>query len=488
MPKLRPWPRSLLGQMLLALATGLLVAQSISAVLLYQASESRREQTLLNAAAFRLLGNPQADRNPNGRRGENAAENTMRRSDGGRRAEHRGRRAGMAGELIQGLPLNLRLEQTEVSPLLAGEVRKPGREAALREILESQGIAAEDVIVVTRSFAADPITHNRERLRQRVAQTLGPDTQLMVAAAKLPQRDGWSVARVAEPPRQRGSVRMIVGQTLLIFLFLFTLQFLLLRRITRPLQILTGRTERFARTQDPSAPLRAEGPQDIRRLITAHNAMEARIGALLDEKDVMLGAIGHDLKTPLAALRVRIESVEDDHERGRMAASIEDITRSLDDILSLARVGRVGERPERAELSSLTASVVEEFEDMDQPVTLTESSRMVHPVHVTWLRRALRNLISNAVRYGKSAEVSLTQSGTDIILRVEDNGPGIPADRIEAMLEPFTRGEASRNRDTGGAGLGLTLARAIAEQHGGELVLANRPEGGLRAEIRLPLG
>ena len=189
---------------------------------------------------------------------------------------------------------------------------------------------------------------------------------------------------------------------------------------------------------------------------------------------------------------MRIESVEDDHERARMAASIEDITRSLDDILSLARVGRASEPPERAELSSLTASVVEEFEDMDQPVTLPVSdgptSRIVHPVHVTWLRRALRNLISNAVRYGGSAEVSLTRSGQDIILRVEDNGPGIPADRIEAMMEPFTRGEASRNRDTGGAGLGLTLARAIAEQHGGRLELSNRPEGGLRAEIILPAG
>lgn len=486
MPKPRLWPRSLLGQMLLALAMGLLVAQSISAILLYQASENRREQTLLNAAAFRLLGNPEASRNSNGRRGENAGENRMRRSDDGRRAERRGHKPRLAGELIQGLPLNLRLQQTDASPLLPGEIRNPDREAALREILESQGIAAEDVIVVTRSFGTDPMTHNRERLRQRVAQTLGPDTQLMVAAAKLPQRGGWSVARVAEPPRQRGALRTIVIQTLLIFLFLFALQFLLLRRITKPLHILTGRTERFAKTQSPSTPLRAEGPQDIRRLIAAHNTMEARIGALLDEKDVMLGAIGHDLKTPLAALRVRIESVEDDHERGRMAASIEDITRSLDDILSLARVGRVGEPPERAELSSLTASVVEEFEDMDQPVTLAETSRMVHPVHVTWLRRALRNLISNAVRYGGSADVSLTRSGRDIILRVDDNGPGIPAERIEAMLEPFTRGEVSRNRDTGGAGLGLTLARAIAEQHGGRLELSNRPEGGLKAEIILP--
>ncbi|MGN6497516.1 MAG: sensor histidine kinase, partial [Tsuneonella sp.] len=195
-----------------------------------------------------------------------------------------------------------------------------------------------------------------------------------------------------------------------------------------------------------------------------------------------------DLKTPLAALRVRIESVEDDAERAKMADTIEDIVRSLDDILSLARVGRASEPPERTELSALTASVVEEFEDMGEPVTLGDTQRLVAPVHVTWLKRGLRNLISNAVRYGGGAEVTLQRAGSEAVLCVTDRGPGIPADRIEAMLETFTRGEASRNRDTGGAGLGLTLARAIAEQHGGRLVLANRREGGLAAELRLPLG
>ena len=480
----RLWPRSLLGQMLLALALGLLIAQSISAVLLYQAAENRREQALVNAAAFRLLGNPPPDRERSERR--RGREDTAR--NGPRRADRRAWARANADGMTQGLPIPLRLQMTETSPILPGEARDTSREQALREILGNQGIVTGELIVVSRPLSEDPVTHGRERLRERMTRTMGPGARVMVAAVQMPERAGWTVARVVEPPPQRGALRTIIGQTLLIFLFLFALQFLLLRRITRPLQLLTGRTERFARTQDPSEPLTPEGPDDIRRLISAHNSMEAKVGALLDEKDVMLGAIGHDLKTPLAALRVRIESVEDDHERGRMAASIEDITRSLDDILSLARVGRASEPPERAELSSLVASVVEEFEDMGEPVTLAETSRIVHPVHVTWLRRALRNLISNAVRYGKSAEVSLTRSGTDIILRVQDNGPGIPADRIEAMLEPFTRGEASRNRDTGGAGLGLTLARAIAEQHGGELVLANRPEGGLMAEIRLPLG
>lgn len=477
-PKLRLWPRSLLGQMLLALALALLIAQSISAILLYQASENRREQALLNAAAFRLLGTPAQERT--------RAERRQQRRSGDGRAQRRSRYSSLVRDGSRGLPYTLRVTFANAPPVLQGEVRDTDRETALRKILSDQGITANGVIVLTRSLSSDPMTRERDGLRQRIEQGFGRNTRLLVAAAEMPQRSGWTVARVAEPPRQAGPIRTIIVQTLLIFLFLFALQFLLLRRITRPLHVLTGRTERFAQTQAPSSPQPPEGPEDIRRLITAHNAMEARIGALMDEKDVMLGAIGHDLKTPLAALRVRIESVEDENERGRMAASIEDITRSLDDILSLARVGRATEPPERAELSALTASVVEEFEDMEQPVTLGASSRIVHPIHVTWLRRALRNLISNAVRYGGAAEVSLLQSGDHVILRVEDNGPGIPDDRIETMLEPFTRGEVSRNRDTGGAGLGLTLARAIAEQHGGRLELSNRSEGGLRADIALP--
>src|SRR5690606_36095480 len=179
--------------------------------------------------------------------------------------------------------------------------------------------------------------------------------------------------------------------------------------------------------------LEPSGPEDTRRLIIAHNAMEARIVALIDEKDVMLGAIGHDLKTPLAALRVRIESVEDDTERARMARSIEDITRTLDDILSLARVGRPTDPLEQTDLAALTSGVVDEFEDMGEPVVLAEGPRIAAPVRATWLRRALRNLIANGVRYGQRAEVSLLREGDTAVIRIDDFGPGIPEGEIDRM-------------------------------------------------------
>lgn len=123
---------------------------------------------------------------------------------------------------------------------------------------------------------------------------------------------------------------------------------------------------------------------------------------------------------------------------------------------------------------------------MGEPVTLADGPKVSAEVHVTWLKRALRNLISNAVRYGGSAVVSVLEGPGRVILRVDDDGPGIPDNLIGSIAEPFVRGESSRSRATGGAGLGLTLARAVAEERGGALVLANRPEGGLRAELRLP--
>ncbi len=170
-----------------------------------------------------------------------------------------------------------------------------------------------------------------------------------------------------------------------------------------------------------------------------------------------------------------------------MATTVEEITRTLDDILSLARVGRPSDPLQKTELSALIASIVEEYEDLGENAELGPTERTVLLIRETWLRRAVRNLINNALRYGGNASVSLHREGKDAVIRITDNGAGIPADQIEQLFVPFARGEPSRNRATGGAGLGLTLARAIAEQHGGRLTLRNRLEGGLAAELRLPL-
>lgn len=463
-------PRSLMGQMLLAVAVALLLVQGVSAVLIYRAQRERFEGDLLNALAFRLFLETRNNRDAPRLHRPERPEGPLRR--------------------------RMRIEYSSQSPLKPGEHRDSQAEGGLREILSRQGIDDAQVVVIHRAMDDDPIARNWRGRRLGGVAAPGRrddsdpedvDRHVLVAGVRPSPDASWMVARLPAPRPEAQLARPLIIQTLIIYLVLVGAVALILRRITRPLAALTRRIEHFAATQDAEGQVQPSGPEDVHRLIVAHNAMEARIAALLDEKDVMLGAIGHDLKTPLAALRVRIESVENDTERARMAMTIEDIVRTLDDILSLARVGRATEPPERTELGALAASVVEEFEDMGEAVELADGPRVVAPVHVTWAKRALRNLVSNAVRYGGGATVEVERMGEDAVLRVTDGGPGIAPERLSTITEPFVRGEVSRNRETGGAGLGLTLARAIAEAHGGRLVLANRPEGGLVAELRLPV-
>jgi len=466
----RLWPSSLLGQVLASVALALLVAQIVSGALLYRAGEDRREAAVLAAAGFRLINGAQMSSRSQGMRGE--GRNIRRNGSGNGR----------------GLPRSLRYSQSPDAPMIIARARPSGeREQSLRDFLLNEGIDPVAVRVVSTRAGEDPDIANFMRARPRLARrTDWRDRRILVAAIQRTADGPWETARVVERERQRAATGVIVFQTLVIFAFLMAILFLVLRRITRPLARLTQRVDDFSRNPETAIRLIESGPADTRKLIAAHNAMEARVAALLDEKDVMLGAIGHDLKTPLAALRVRIESVTDETQRARMADTIEDLAATLDDILSLARVGKTGEPKEAVDLAALMRGIVEECEDLSQPVTIADPPRIVAQVHATWLKRALRNLVANAVRYGGTAHLTLYPDEEAIVLRVEDEGPGIAQDRIAQMLEPFARGEESRNRATGGAGLGLAIARAIAAQHGGQLVLENRAQGGLRAEIRLP--
>ncbi len=467
-----PWPRSLQGQLMLSIGLALLLAQGLSAALRWRAQEDRREAAAVHVAAMRLVSpdhDAAIDPPLPGLPGHGAA----------------GRAHRMRGA---------RIDFSSTSPIRAGEVRLTEAEDELQRTLRDQ-LEFSEVIVVRRATQTDPraieLVNRRAQRLARIGKPLPPTVLLATIHTSDPQ--GWLTVRVPEPQLDRSFIIGLVTQTLLIFALLTGATWLIVRKITKPLAALTSRIERFAAKQDAAGPLEPRGPDDLRRLIGAHNAMEARLSAMLDEKDVMLGAIGHDLKTPLAALRVRIESVEDEAERGKMARTIEDITRSLDDILSLARVGRPSDPLEPADLGALVAQVAEEFEDMGEPVTfIPAAGRIVLPLRATWLRRAVRNLTVNALRYGHTARIGLTREADRAVISIADDGPGIPPGQLAAMLEPFTRGDPSRNSETGGAGLGLTLARAIADQHGGTLRLINRtaPGGqvtGLTASLSLPL-
>jgi len=478
-------PKSLLGQVTLAVALTLFLVQGINGFLAYRIEKDRSETALVNRLGLRLVASAKlrsADfvtvlRIPTQSDGDGGA---ARRDSGSSSARDWPRRGGRR---FAGTDFT----RAAAWQSLPGDRPLPALKERLAETLRDNGREFSEIRLVSRPVASDP---DAQRFLQRFARRRNLDESELpqsLAVAGIRDDEGWDIVRAPIRPTDESLGPLVpLARAAALTLLLSLVLWLVLRRITLPLADLTRRTEEFSHAPGANAPMDPRGPEDLRRLISAHNAMEARIGAMIEEKDVMLGAIGHDLKTPLAALRVRVESVENETARGRMVDSIEDITRTLDEILLLARLGRAERPAERTDLYALLASVVEEFEDMELPVSLADGDRLAAPVHLTWAKRAVRNLVSNALRYGGTAHIALESRDGEAIISVEDSGPGIPEENIAAMMEPFTRGEASRNRATGGAGLGLTIARAIAEQHGGTLAVANRAGGGLRAELRLP--
>jgi signal transduction histidine kinase len=357
--------------------------------------------------------------------------------------------------------------------------------ARLRDEAEENGVALRDA----RAAISDQV-----ELPPRIRDQLGPEErahaqeriqhlQTLYLSAQL--GDGsWINARLITPRPDPWIAVRAAGSTLLIYLLLLGAMIWIAIRLARPLRDLTAAAERFeGRGEAPQVEPR--GPADVRRAIHAFNAMSARVSAMFDEKDRMLGAIGHDLRTPLASLRIRAESIEPEAERGRMIATIEEMTAMLDDTLALARSGRAAENLRPVDISALADTVVEEFRALGHDVTFEEGSRQKAAVQPNLLRRAVRNLVDNAVKYAGSAEVAVRATPRGVAIEIADRGPGIPDSALGGVQEPFVRLETSRNRETGGSGLGLALARAAAQAHGGRLELENRPGGGLLARIQL---
>jgi signal transduction histidine kinase len=421
-------PKSLIGQIALVMAAALLVAQAINFSLIL--TERQR------------LGRTQAEGPAIGR-------------------------FVLLAQRVAALPADRR--ESAIPPRRRGRITidavsavPPGGSDAhllerLRDSAEANGVALSDLRAAATDEVAAPRLRERlpaaararmerrlDRLRTLVLSAQLPDGRWLNARVVVPRPDGWLALRTALA-------------TLLTYLIILAAMVWIAARMARP---------------------------HMRRL--AFNAMGERVRLMLDEKDRMLGAIGHDLRTPLASLRIRAESVEPEEEGRRMIATIEEMAAMLDDTLALARSGRAVESPRIIDLSALADTVVEEFRALGQDVEMADSERLTARVQPNLLRRAIRNLVENGIKYGGSVEVGVRPVAGQIAIEVKDNGPGIAADELARVQEPFYRVEPSRSRETGGSGLGLTLARAAAQAHGGTLELENRPEGGLCARILLP--
>jgi signal transduction histidine kinase len=468
-------PKSLVGQIVLVMAVALLVAQSINFFLVL--NERQRASLAQNEgpAISRFISVVQ----------QAALAEPDERQEMMAERQRRGRFSLAPASLVD----------------RAGLVREERLEHRVRQAASENGLVLSDVQAATvadeagfRSLFADREQAFRAwegwRGRELGNRTQGPgakmarEFQLLVLSARLDSGE-WVNGRLPIPRADPWLAARLALATLLLYAIVLGAMILVARRLARPLRDLTVAAERFE-GRGAAPHVEPRGPLDLRHAIEAFNAMNRRVSVMLDEKDRMLGAIGHDLRTPLASLRIRAESMEPEDERQRVIATIEEMTAMLDDTLVLARSGRAREEARPMDLAALADTVVEEFRELGHKVELTRGERQVACIRPNLLRRAVRNLIDNAVKYGGSAEVSVTTAGQSVAIEIADPGPGIAEQDLELAQEPFYRLEGSRNRETGGSGLGLTIARAIAENHGGQLLIANRQSGGLSASLVIP--
>jgi len=315
--------------------------------------------------------------------------------------------------------------------------------------------------------------------------------------------------RVASAPPARGrvviSVRMpddlwlnMVGKplggpppwairTLGMFFFLLLLLGLggvfVARRMAQPMAALAAAADRIGRGEN-SAVLLEKGPSEVRQTIRAFNRMQERMQRQLQDRSLMLSAISHDLRTPITTLRLRAEYIDDTEIREKTLATLADMEEILSVSLSFARDEAADEQGRPTDLSSLLQSLCDDHADLGWLTEYVGPERLILECRPTAMRRAIGNLIENAIKYGDKASVTLRQDEDGITILVEDDGPGIPEEQLEQVFTPFYRLEQSRSRETGGIGLGLALARTLIHAQGGDLYLENRASGGLRAVVK----
>jgi signal transduction histidine kinase len=268
-------------------------------------------------------------------------------------------------------------------------------------------------------------------------------------------------------------------------LALSPIAYLFARRLASPIAQFAAAAERLGR--DPHAkPLFIRGPAEISVAVRAFNDMQERLARYVDDRTAMIGAVAHDLRTPLTRLRFRAESAPEEL-RAKMAADIEEMEAMISGTMAFVRDASQPTARTRLELSSLLESLADEMSDTGRDVVVEQADRIVIDGDPMALRRLFNNLLDNAVKFGRLARIRVFTDQANAVVEIDDKGPGLPGPELEQVFEPFYRRETSRSRETGGIGLGLAVVRSVARAHGGDAGLENRLGGGLTARVRLPL-
>jgi signal transduction histidine kinase len=309
-------------------------------------------------------------------------------------------------------------------------------------------------------------------------------TRFLLVSMQLDDGSWVEVTATRNIEPRTGLMQIALSTTMMVLGVLAVAAFFI-RQLTRSLRSLAD----AANGLDPNvgtSPIKEAGPSEVKALSIAFNDMQRRVRRLVDDRTQTLAAISHDLKTPITRMRLRSEEISD-HELVRaIAADLTDMEAMLDSTLAFLRGDQLSEEKKPIDLGSLLETITTDLTDLGHDVTLVESAPVVVRGRHLALKRAFWNLTENAVKYGGCARVTLRPKPGGAVVLIDDDGPGIPDSENEAVLRPFYRIDDSRNRETGGVGLGLTVAHSIIKSHGGELVLSNRKDGGLSVTVTLP--
>jgi len=259
------------------------------------------------------------------------------------------------------------------------------------------------------------------------------------------------------------------------------------RQLVRPIRKFAEAIRNFG-TNPQAPPMAKTGPRELTSVITSFNEMQAQIQKFLAYRTAMLAAISHDLRTPLTRIRLRGELIEDEVQQARLFRDVDELQAMVDGALAFFRGDADEEAVTSFDLPGVLHTIANDFADQDIEIAYAGPSHAVYRGRPFALKRAFTNLVENAVKYGTPPTIELSCQEKTITIMVRDQGPGIPAEALERVFSPFYRLESSRNRTTGGVGLGLTAALAIIRGHGGDVVLSNLPAGGLGALVTLPRG
>ncbi len=470
-PKKRPrlpalWPRTLFGRLIAASVAAVLLAQAAGLVLIAQEREGFVRQNSVREWV-RRIAETTLMLQPMDAAERAAAVSRLSAPNGAplRHAGPGGLRVGRA-PLRGFMPLLSDFEQT-----LAAQLRAALGPAFEIDVARTADVARPAIPVPVPFYEARELAAHQSSAQRYDVSVRFPDGDTIVY-------------RITRLPRGSLLPRSLVANLVLLVLILVVALYVTARNITRPLSALARAADSIGRDERP-APLPERGARELRDAAHAFNTMQDRLRRYLDSRSRVLAAMSHDLKTPLTRLRLQVETLENPSMQARIGKELDEMESMVHQALALFRGLDDGEPAAPLDVNALLDRLREQFTEMGADVTV--AGRALQPLvgKAQALRRCLTNLIANAVNFGTRARI-LVEDGTALTLRVQDAGPGIPADELERVFEPFYRLESSRNRDSGGTGLGLSIARDIAEAHGGSLTLANLPQGGLEATLSLP--